>query len=133
LLLEQMDSHGVKMPAERLHRVVAEILALPGRGYLLLARQGGLAVGVAYVAIILSVEHCGPVAWLEELYVSSDCRRQGIGTALLKAALQHARMSGIVAIDLEVDSAHRRAESLYQRFGFRPLDRSRWVKTLFDD
>jgi len=36
----------------------------------------------------------------------------------------------MVAIDLEVDADHVRVESLYQRFGFRPLSRSRWARKL---
>jgi CubicO group peptidase (beta-lactamase class C family) len=36
----------------------------------------------------------------------------------------------VVAIDLEVDERHERAISLYQRLGFRPLARSRWVREL---
>ena len=100
------------------------------RGFILMARENGRVVGVAYVATILSMEHCGPVAWLEELYVTPDCRHRGIGAALITAVLKQAREAGIVAIDLEVDEAHSRAISLYQRFGFRRLERSRWVKEL---
>jgi GNAT superfamily N-acetyltransferase len=99
----------------------------------LIARGRGNIVGVAYVAIILSAEHCGKAGWLEELYVMPEYRSQGVGSALLTAVLERARELGIVAIDLEVDVAHRRAESLYRRFGFRPLDRSRWVRTLEQD
>jgi ribosomal-protein-alanine N-acetyltransferase len=68
---------------------------------------------------------------LEELYVVPQFRSKGIGTALLTAVMERARELEIVAIDLEVDAAHRRAESLYRRFGFRLLDRSRWVRTGF--
>jgi ribosomal protein S18 acetylase RimI-like enzyme len=101
------------------------------RGFLMLARDGGRVVGVAYVATILSAEHCGPVAWLEELYVTPDCRdcrQRGIGTALVTAVLEHARNAGIAAIDLEIDAGHKRVISLYQRLGFRRLERSRWVR-----
>jgi hypothetical protein len=44
--------------------------------------------------------------------------------------LERARKTDIVAIDLEIDAGHSRAESLYRRSGFRPLNRSRWVKQL---
>ena len=90
----------------------------------------GRIVGVAYVAAIPSVEHCGLVAWLEELYVTPTHRSQGIGTALVKAVLARARKMDIVALDLEIDAEHSRAESLYRRLGFRPLNRSRWVREL---
>jgi GNAT superfamily N-acetyltransferase len=99
-------------------------------GFLLVALDDGQIVGVAYVATIRSAEHCGLVGWLEELYVTPDHRCRGIGAALMTAVLDRARETGIVAVDLEIDAGHRRAASLYGRFGFRPLDRSRWVKDL---
>jgi hypothetical protein len=45
-------------------------------------------------------------------------------------ALERARGTDVVAVDLEIDAGHSRAESLYRRFDFRPLERSRWVKEL---
>jgi len=33
-----------------------------------------------------------------------------------------------VAVDLEIDAGHNRVISLYQRLGFRRLERSRWVR-----
>jgi GNAT superfamily N-acetyltransferase len=130
LLLRQLAEHGVDATEEKLAKVMGKILSDKTNGFILIARSRGNIVGVAYVAIILSAEHCGKVGWLEELYVMPEYRSQGIGAALVTAVLERARKLGIVAIDLEVDAAHRRAETLYRRFGFHPLDRSRWVRTL---
>jgi GNAT superfamily N-acetyltransferase len=130
LLAGQLDEHGIDASAERLERLLEKVVASAERGFLLLARNNGRMVGVAYVATILSAEHCGFVAWLEELYVAPDHRSQGIGTALVNAVLARARETGMVAVDLEIDASHNRAESLYRRSGFRPLDRARWVKEL---
>jgi GNAT superfamily N-acetyltransferase len=130
LLVEQLGEHGVDASADRLSPVLEAIVTNPARGFVLLARSEERIVGVAYAATILSAEHCGPVAWLEELYVAPSHRSRGIGSALLAAVLERARETGAVAVDLEVDAAHRRAESLYQRAAFRRLNRSRWVREL---
>jgi len=130
LLVEQLHEHGADVSAEPLARILEKVVADGAAGFLLLARADQRIVGVAYVARILSAEHCGAVAWLEELYVAPGFRSRGIGTALLNAVVECARQTDIVAVDLEVDAAHRRAESLYRRSGFRPLDRSRWVRKL---
>ena len=133
VLLRQLAEHGTDASEEKLVKVLERVLSDKRNGFILSARSRGNIVGVAYVAIILSAEHCGKVGWLEELYVMPEYRFQGIGAALLNAVLERARKLGLVATDLEVDAAHRRAETLYRRFGFRPLDRSRWVRTLEQD
>lgn len=130
LLVQQLAEHGVDASAEQLSRVLDKIVADAARGFVLLARENGRIVGIAYVATILSAEHCGQVAWLEELYVMPSHRSRGIGTALMAAIMERARNAQIVAIDLEIDAGHSRVESLYRRLGFRPLNRSRWVKEL---
>ncbi len=130
LLVEQLAEHGVNISADRLLCVLKEVVADETRGFVLLARDDDGVAGVAYVATIPSVEHCGFVAWLEELYVTPAYRSRGIGTALVEAVLERARKMNIVAVDLEIDAGHSRAESLYGKLGFRPLSRSRWVRKL---
>jgi GNAT superfamily N-acetyltransferase len=73
------------------------------------------------------VEHGGRVAWLEELYVVPARRNAGIGQLLLDEVLQTAKGLGCLAVDLEVDVEHARAEHLYERAGFRRLRRMRWT------
>ena len=128
LLVDQLREHGIEGSPGPLARILETAITDMGRGFLMLARLGGRVVGVAYVATILSAEHCGPVAWLEELYVTPDCRHRGIGTALVTAVLERAQKTGMVAVDLEIDASHERVISLYQRLGFRRMERSRWVR-----
>jgi GNAT superfamily N-acetyltransferase len=130
LLVAQMREHQFPSKSEGVAQVVARVLSDERYGFFLVAWMDSHAIGVAYVATILSVEHGGPVGWLEELYFSPEHREQGIGSALLNAVLERAREVGLIAIDLEVDVAHQRAESLYTRFGFRSLPRSRWAKKI---
>ena len=128
LLVDQLREHGIDVSPDVLAGVLETAATDLGRGFLMLARDGDRLVGVAYVATILSAEHGGPVAWLEELYVTPDCRHRGIGTALVAAVLEQAQKAGMLAVDLEIDVGHERAISLYQRLGFRRLERSRWVR-----
>src|SRR5262249_8508137 len=68
-------------------------------------------------------------AWLEELYVEPAARGRGLGSALLRAACDAAAAAGARAVDLEVERSHERAAALYRREGFRPLERTHWVKS----
>jgi GNAT superfamily N-acetyltransferase len=130
LFVEQLREHRIHVGVEALTRTLERVVTDSQFGFVQLARAEERIVGVAYVAMILSLEHAGPAAWLEELYVLPACRERGIGTALLAAILERARTVGIIAVDLEVDANHSRAVALYERFGFHRLDRSRWVKEL---
>lgn len=130
LLVGQLLEHGVNSSAKQLAQVLENVVTNAGRGFVLLARENSRIIGVAYVATILSAEHCGLVGWLEELHVLPEHRSGGVGTALVTAILERARAIGLVAMDLEIDASHSRVESLYRRFGFRPLERSRWVRKL---
>lgn len=130
LLLRQFEEHVIETSLEQLKRVVDEVLHNESYGLFLLAREDGRAIGVSNLAFTWTLEHGGKSAWLDELYVQPKSRGNGIGTALLRAALETAQEYGCAAVDLEVDEAHARAESLYIRSGFRHLNRSRWVKKI---
>lgn len=130
LLAAQMAEHDIAISREGIAGAVHGMLADPRRGFILVARDGAAVTGLAYVSFTWSLEHGGLTSWLEELYVLPGRRDQGIGRALLLAALDAARAAGCAATDLEVDAAHRRAERLYEREGFHPLPRARWVRRL---
>jgi ribosomal protein S18 acetylase RimI-like enzyme len=76
------------------------------------------------------LEHGGWSGWLEELYVLPEWRGQGAGTALLAAVIVAATERGWKALDLEVDSNHERVLSLYARYEFQAMSRSRFVRIL---
>ena len=66
LLVEHLKELGIDADPKLLARLLEDTAGDSARGFLLVARENGRVVGVAYVATILSVEHCGLVAWLEE-------------------------------------------------------------------
>jgi len=52
------------------------------------------------------------------LMVAADARRQGVGTAMLQAALDWARGAGVRKIELHVFPWNEAAIKLYEAFGF---------------
>ncbi|MBV9619274.1 MAG: GNAT family N-acetyltransferase [Verrucomicrobia bacterium] len=130
LFVEQLREHGIQASGELLCQVLEEVVTDDRHGFVHLARAEGRIVGVAYVATILSMEHLGPAAWLEELYVTPAWRRRGVGSTLVAAVLERARAADMVAVDLEIDVRHNHAASLYERSGFHRLERSRWARKL---
>jgi RimJ/RimL family protein N-acetyltransferase len=52
------------------------------------------------------------------LMVAKDARRQGVGLALMEAAVEWARASGVRKLELHVFPWNEPAVQLYERFGF---------------
>lgn len=78
-----------------------------------------VAVDEDIVGYLLGFDHYtffanGRVAWVEEITVRQDCRRQGIGWQLMQAfeSWAHARQAKLVAL------ATRRAAPFYQAIGY---------------
>lgn len=130
LLLAQLAEHDIDTPHAGVANAVAGSFDDPRRARILVARRDAEIVGIAYVSFIWALEHGGLSAWLEELYVVPAERDRGVGRCLLDAAIDLVRGEGCAALDLEVETAHTRAENLYARAGFRRHSRSRWVKSL---
>ena len=128
LLSAQFDEHRIDTPPADIARALDGLLRRPERARVLVATEDDRIVGVAALSFAWPLEHARRAAWLEELYVTPSRRGRGLGRALLNAACDVVAETGGVAIDLEVDAAHRRAADLYRREGFEPLERERWVR-----
>ncbi len=102
---------GPRALAERVRRLLAEAEAtvlLGGAG------PDGLAVLRFRPAIWTQALEC----YLAELYVVPSRRRQGLGRALMEAAIEHARREGADRMDLGTSEADVTARALYERLGF---------------
>lgn len=130
LLARQLDEHDIALAPDALERTVRTLLDDASLGRVLVACADGEVAGVAVLSFLFTLEHGGPAAWLDELYVGDAHRARGIGERLVAAALGVARERGCAALDLEVEPGHDAAERLYQRLGFRRHRRVRWVRRL---
>jgi len=130
MLRTQLEEHDVVLAAQALQRATQGLIDDHAVGRILTARLSGELVGVAVISFLWTLEHGGPAAWLDEVYVEPTRRGAGIGRKLVEAAMQVARDNGCIALDLEVDAGHEAAERLYERMGFRRHRRVRWVHML---
>ena len=127
LFSAQLKEHGIATPAYDLRLVVENVVADPRYGFIVLASMDevGPVVGIAYASCLLSLEYGGISGWLEELYVLPEWRGCGIGSRLVAELIRRAKELHWRAIDLEVDSSHQRAISLYLRHQFQLHSRTR--------
>jgi ribosomal protein S18 acetylase RimI-like enzyme len=102
---------GVAVLAERAERMLAA-----GELTVLLAGDG--PDGLAQLRFSPSIWSDAPGAYLEELYVAPARRGQGMGRALLEAAMAAAREAGADHIDLNTGETDTAARGLYESAGF---------------
>ena len=97
--------------------VVQRIVA----GTLLVARREGSVVGF----VMFTVEHgryeqdVRP-GLVENLYVAPDARREGIGSALLRAAEERLVADGATVVQLEAMADNESARQFYAAHGYTP-------------
>ena len=75
-------------------------------------------VGFALVTLRPTPYFDGPLAQLEELYVVPRLRGQGLGTALLDAAVELVRARDAGEMHINVDEIDTDARRFYERHGF---------------
>ena len=116
------DEHGFTWDAGGYHADLADVAAHYG-GAFWVAEDAGRVVGTA--ALDLSGEKVGPLAAcdcsLERLYVVSEARGKGVGSALLEAVIAEARANGCRALAIWSDKRLGEAHRLYERFGARTV------------
>lgn len=119
LLIEFRNWWGREWPPDDLFTAgVGRLLADPQTELILAAAADGQAVGICQLryryCVWLNADDC----WLEDLYVSESARRQGLGEALMIAALERARARSCLRVELDANESNQIALRLYERLGF---------------
>ncbi len=94
------------------------IISSPEVGDILLARNGNQIVGMLSLLFTISTAHGSRVALLEDMIVTPEARRQGVGSMLIKYAIQFAKERGCSRVTLLTDENNKAAHTFYQRHGF---------------
>jgi putative acetyltransferase len=98
---------------------LSEAYAPPAAAYFVLIRDGAPGGGAGYAPL----EGGDPgICELRKMYILPSLRGRGAGQALLDACLAGARDHGYRAMYLETVHNMARANRLYRKNGFQPLD-----------
>lgn len=92
--------------------------ALLGGGDTLVLLAGDGPDGVAVLRLRAAIWSTGLECYLAELYVTPGRRGQGLGRALMEAAIREARNRGADTMDIGVDEPDLAARRLYESLGF---------------
>ena len=105
-------------PVPELGVLAVRVGELIERGEATFLLAGGGPDGVAELRFRPSIMTGALDAYLEELYVAPAKRGQGLGRALLEAAMEAARERGAVHMDLGTSETDTAARALYESAGF---------------
>lgn len=115
LFTQEADFHPD--PA-RQARGLAQIIEQPDHGRIFVLREHGEILGMVNVLFSISTALGGPVAWIEDMVVKPGHRGNGIGSALLRHAIDFARDTGLLRLTLLTDTVNSEAQRFYERHGF---------------
>jgi GNAT superfamily N-acetyltransferase len=120
LIRRYWDFEGIAgFAALRIELVLKELLEGPlPRGSIWVAEAHGTLAGYLIVVHVVSVEHQGLMAEIDEFFVLPESRARGIGTQLLAAAEAELAQRGCVRLQLQLALGNRRARAFYERLGF---------------
>ena len=111
-LLPQLSSSAVPPDAAAL----AEIVGSSATTLFVARAADGTIVGSLTLALFRIPT--GLRAWIEDVVVDGATRGQGVGEALSRAALEHARRAGARTVELTSRASREAANRLYRRIGF---------------
>jgi ribosomal protein S18 acetylase RimI-like enzyme len=136
LFFEDMSDLGVDTTREDLNGLAAQVIeasqADPPQCLCWVARPSKDAppCGVVLANYNWSLKFAGRALWIEELYVTPDYRRRGVGRVLVAQILDYADKHGFKGIDLEAYQGNTPASVLYRTMGFHRLGRERFYYRL---
>ena len=102
----------------RASALLRHFLSQPHLGTVWAAREGGRVVGYLIAVLVFSFEYQGLVAEIDELFVSPQGRRNGIGTALLEVAEASLSARGCTRVQLQLSAGNDAARAFYHRRGY---------------
>lgn len=135
LFNEDMSHLGVDLQRDDLEELASRIIDdadqdPPGCLCWVVRSEEGRAVGVVVANFNWSLKFAGRALWIEELYVTPEHRRSGLGRALVDRVVDYAENHDIRGIDLEAYQGNTPASVLYRTAGFHRLGRERFYKRI---
>jgi len=133
LLVAFRDHMGVDWPSPNAFLASVERLLEDRDTEFLVAAPDGdaLPAGVLQLRFRFSVWKAAPDAWIEDVFVTADARRAGVGDALVALAIERAAERGARRIELDCNEDNAGALALYERHGFTARSKRSEGRDLF--
>ena len=112
------DLEATRLDEAAFRRIYADTLINP-MSPCLVAEEEGAVIGFLHLRMEEQLCRCARVAEIMELTVRSDLRSRGIGARLMEAAVQLARESGCIRLEVASNIVRERAHAFYKKQGMQ--------------
>ena len=104
--------------AAKQERGLRLILENPAIGRIYVAREGARVLGMVNIQKTVSTAEGGPVGSFEDFVVRPELRGKGLGTRLIRYAIEQSKAEGLLRLILLTDGDNAGAQRLYEKAGF---------------
>lgn len=111
--------HIAGFEALRVELLLQQLLSEPRLGAAWVAEAEGRLAGYLIAVTVLSLEHGGLMAEIDEFFVLPEARAHGVGTRLLAAAEAALAACGCVRLQLQLSVGNAAARGFYEHRGYR--------------
>ena len=112
------ETEDLALDPQTVHAGVAAVVSDDRRGFYLVARSDGKAIGSLMITYEWSDWRNGNLWWIQSVYVAPSARKQGIFRLLYDNVISLAKQSGDAAgVRLYVEKDNRGAQEVYRKLG----------------
>lgn len=118
-VLEDLFLQASSLPLER-GEILRKVLK-DKDSELLVSELNGEIVGFIHQIYVLDPFHRGPNSYIVNLFVKESCRNMGIGSQLVRKALENAKKKGAIEAHVDTKEDNTNAIRFYEKHGFRKV------------
>lgn len=127
LVQQQMSFIGYSQSRDEVASEIRNSMKEGSRSvFFVVYEEDDIAIGFVYGNICCGLETGGDYFWLNELYVSVEHRKHGLGAELLEYVQTWSKAQGCAYLALVTHPTNKKAQALYQDLGFE-LESLIWV------
>jgi GNAT superfamily N-acetyltransferase len=97
------------------------MLELPTHAIFVAEDEREQVIGLLTISQRWTLWHTGPCALIEELVVDEGVRGQGVGRALIQAAIDWAKAQRCSEVEVSTEADNLKAQAFYRRLGFESV------------
>ena len=126
LMFQQMSDIGSSKERSSVESAARNALKSESRTRFFLAKNDEVAIGAAFINICSGIESGGDYVWVNEIQISPDFRKQGLGKKLLDHILRWAKHNNYKFVMGVADQENTSSQALFESRGFSVED-TKWM------